>query len=69
MTKKSKTDELVELVELVERASKVTITDAQREEQRRSFAYGNTNIENEMITRDSIDQAAEEIRRNGNSEA
>lgn len=66
MAKKSKTEELAELVE---RASKATMTDAQYEQQRRSFAYGNTNIENEMITRDSIDQAAEEILRNGNSEA
>ena len=63
MSKKSKSEELAE------RASKVLMTEAQWESQRRSFAYGNTKIENELITRDSVDQAAEEIASNGNSEA
>jgi hypothetical protein len=35
--------------------------DADREAQRRSFAYGNTHIENERITRATIDQAAEAL--------
>jgi len=35
----------------------------QQEEQRRSFAYGNTKIENDRITREMIDEAAERIAR------
>jgi len=31
----------------------------EREAQRRSFAYGNTNIENPRITRETIDEQAE----------
>ena len=31
----------------------------EREEQRRSFAYGNTNIENPRITRETVDRQAE----------
>lgn len=33
----------------------------QREEQRRSFAYGNTAFENDRITRDMIDREAEKL--------
>ncbi len=47
-----------DLNELLERAKSVTMTDAQREEQRRSFAFGNTKIENDRITRQTIDDAA-----------
>ena len=36
-------------------------TPAQQEEQRRSFAYGNTKIENDLITRQMIDEAAERL--------
>ncbi len=32
-----------------------------REEQRRSFAYGNAAMENEHVTRDMIDRAAGEL--------
>jgi len=43
------------------------MTPAEKEEQRRSFAFGNTNIENERITRQIVDEAAEalEARRGG----
>ena len=34
------------------------MTPAQEEAQRRSFAYGNTKIENDRITRQTIDEAA-----------
>lgn len=37
------------------------MTPAQKEAQRRSFVYGNTKIENEAITRDTVDKAAEQI--------
>jgi hypothetical protein len=38
-----------------------TVTVAEQEEQRRSFAFGNTHFENERITRDTIDRAAEAL--------
>jgi hypothetical protein len=47
-----------DLEELLRRARTVTMTAAQQEEQRRSFAFGNTNIENDRITRETIDRAA-----------
>jgi hypothetical protein len=37
------------------------MTPAQKEAQRRSFVYGNTKIENEAITRDTVDKAAEQL--------
>ncbi len=43
-----------ELMELVERAKKIEMTPAQLQEQRRSFAYGNTHIENDRITREMV---------------
>ncbi len=49
------------LDQLVEQAKHVTMTDGEREKQRRSFAYGNTKIENDLITRETIDRQAEQI--------
>ncbi|HWK86369.1 MAG TPA: hypothetical protein VNQ34_02570 [Xanthobacteraceae bacterium] len=43
-----------ELQELVDRARKIEMTPEQLREQRRSFAYGNTHIENERITREMV---------------
>ena len=43
-----------DLQELVERARKIEMTPEQIGEQRRSFAYGNTHIENERITRKMV---------------
>jgi hypothetical protein len=34
----------------------------EREARRRSFAYGNTKIENDLITREMIDEADERIK-------
>jgi hypothetical protein len=39
------------------------MTRAQKEEQRRSFAYGNTKIENERITREMVKELAEAKKR------
>jgi hypothetical protein len=50
-----------ELQKLIELASKSEMTAEQREAQRRSFAYGNTHFENVDITRETVDQAAEEL--------
>ena len=55
------TDELERLLEVVK---DIQMTPAQQEEQRRSFAYGNTKIENDLITRQMIDEAAERLARN-----
>jgi hypothetical protein len=51
-----------ELEELLERARRVEMDAAQREEQRRSFAYGNTKIENPLITRETVDRQAEALK-------
>jgi hypothetical protein len=48
---------------LIERARKVRMSPQEKEEQRRSFAYGNTKIENPRITREIIDQEAEKLAR------
>ncbi len=48
---------------LLERAKNVRMTPEEQEEQRRSFAYGNTKLENDLITREMIDEAAERLAR------
>ena len=47
------------LSRLIEMAKAVTVTKDQREEQRRSFVYGNTAVENENITREMVDRQAD----------
>jgi hypothetical protein len=49
------------LEELVIRTRKITMTSDQLREQRRSFAYGNTNIENARITREMVAEADRKI--------
>jgi hypothetical protein len=49
------------LEELLEAARRVRMTPVEQEEQRRSFAYGNTAIENPRITREMIDEEAEKL--------
>jgi hypothetical protein len=51
------------LQDLLEAAKKFVLTSEDMEQQRRSFAYGNTVIENPRITREMIDRAAEEVGR------
>jgi len=46
---------------LLEQAKKIEMTPAEQEEQRRSFAYGNTKIENDLITREMINEAADRM--------
>jgi hypothetical protein len=50
---------------LLEAAKRVRPSPEQREEQRRSFAYGNTAVENDRITREMIDRQADELSRSG----
>jgi hypothetical protein len=52
-----------DLDQLIEAARTAEFTADQREEQRRSFAYGNTKIENPRITRQTIDEQAAELER------
>jgi hypothetical protein len=49
------------LVKLLDTARKAKPNESEREQQRRSFAYGNTHFENEIITREMVDSAAEKI--------
>lgn len=46
---------------LIETARRIVPTPEEKEEQRRSFAYGNTKIENSRITREMVDQAADAL--------
>jgi len=47
------------LTALLDRLRFTRMTREQKEEQRRSFAYGNSKIENDRITRRTIDREAE----------
>ena len=51
-----------DLLKLVERARRVTLSDRDKEEQRRGFAYGNLRLEDDRVTRTHIDRAAESLR-------
>jgi hypothetical protein len=50
-----------DLKALIEVAKRVTPTPQEREDQRRSFAYGNTAFENPRITREMVDRQAEKL--------
>lgn len=50
-----------ELEKLLEAARYRPLTQVEKEEQRRSFAYGNANIENPRVTREMIDEQAAEL--------
>jgi hypothetical protein len=46
------------LSQLLEIAKRIDMTTQEQEQQRRSFAYGNTKIENTNITLEAIEKAA-----------
>jgi hypothetical protein len=48
---------------LLEAAKTAKTTPEHREQQRRSFAYGNTAFENSRITREMVDRQAEKLAR------
>ena len=50
---------------LINRARSVRMSSVQREEQRRSFAYGTAKIENDKVTRETVNRAAEALARQG----
>ena len=50
-----------QLQKLIDASRGRIMSDAEKEAQRRSFAYGNAHIENDKVTRTMIDEAAEKI--------
>lgn len=52
-----------DLEQLIEAARGRVFSADEREAQRRSFAYGNTHIENERVTREMVDEQAEALKR------
>lgn len=50
-----------DLQKLIDASRGKPMTEAQKEAQRRSFAYGNAHIENTRVTREMVDAAAEKI--------
>ena len=46
---------------LIDAAKKIEPTPEHREEQRRSFAYGNTHFENKRITREMVNEQADKL--------
>ena len=55
-----------DLKDLIEAAKKAQPSPEQREQQRRSFAYGNAAFENELVTREMIDREADKLSRESN---
>lgn len=51
------------LSRLMEAARGKVISSEEKEAQRRSFAYGNAHIENDRVTRQMVDEAAERLGR------
>jgi hypothetical protein len=51
-----------ELKKLIDLARKIEMSPQDQEKQRRSFAYGNTHFENNRITKETIDRAAEGLK-------
>jgi hypothetical protein len=50
-----------QLQKLLDQAKKAVPSAQEKEEQRRSFAYGNTKIENPRITREMVDREADAL--------
>jgi hypothetical protein len=51
------------LTELLEAAKKAEPSPEHREQQRRSFVYGNTALENDLITREMVNREADKLAR------
>lgn len=47
------------LQKLIDASRNRLMSDAEKEAQRRSFAFGNANIENDRVTKAMVDDAAE----------
>lgn len=53
------------LQKLIDASRSRHMSDAEKEAQRRSFAYGNAHIENDRVTREMVDKAAEKLKKAG----
>jgi len=51
------------LQKLIDASRSRQMSDAEKEAQRRSFAFGNANIENARVTREMVASAAEKLKR------
>ncbi len=51
----------MDIDKLIEKARTTQMTDAERETQRQSFAYGNSRFENEVITRETVKRESEKL--------
>ena len=49
------------LSRLIELAKGVQMNEAQRREQRNSFVYGNTKIENHLVTRELVEELSRQV--------
>lgn len=47
--------------ELMEECRNLPVSDEDREKQRRSFAFGNANISNPLVTKELVDKVADEM--------
>ncbi|MDA9469281.1 hypothetical protein [Bradyrhizobium sp. CCBAU 53415] len=56
------------LKKLIEAAKTANPTPEHREEQRRSFVYGNTHFENALITREMVNREAENLAKESKEE-
>lgn len=52
------------LMKLLKSAQNIKMSPLEKEEQRQSFAYGNTNIENSKITKSLIEKQAKALAKN-----
>ena len=52
---------MTDLAKLLAASRTREMTSEQKEAQRRSFVYGNTKIENDAITRDTVNRAADQL--------
>lgn len=50
-----------DLEALIEKARRIRMSDVQLREQRLSFVYGNTHIENPLITREMVEEADRKV--------
>ena len=50
-----------QLQKLIDASRGKPMSEAEKEAQRRSFAYGNAHIENDRVTRQMVDEAADKI--------
>lgn len=50
---------------LIDLARRVVMTGPERERQRRSFAFGNTKIENSRITQETVNREADRLASDG----